>query len=141
MARALRCWRRIAVDCARRALTRARAALGAAVHAPSPPQATAQVIDAEVRQRVAASYEAVLALLRDKRPQLDALAERLLLKEVVGVEDLVELLGPRKSVVGDSRYDEYLSKMIRPDEKASGAQPPPPSPSSPPSGEGAPAPA
>lgn len=141
VARALRCWRRIAVDCARRALTRARAALGAAVHAPSPPQATAQVIDAEVRQRVAASYEAVLALLRDKRPQLDALAERLLLKEVVGVEDLVELLGPRKSVVGDSRYDEYLSKMIRPDEKASGAQPPPPSPSSPPSGEGAPAPA
>jgi len=104
-------------------------------------EATAQVIDAEVRQRVAASYEAVLALLRDKRPQLDALAERLLLKEVVGVEDLVELLGPRKSVVGDSRYDEYLSKMIRPDEKASGAQPPPPSPSSPPSGEGAPAPA
>lgn len=85
--------------------------------APRPPQATAQVIDAEVRQRVAASYQAVLELLRSKRPQLDALAERLLAKEVVGVEDLVELLGPRKSVIGDNRYDEYLKKMIRADEK------------------------
>jgi hypothetical protein len=80
-------------------------------------------MDREVRQRVATSYAAVLELLRTKRPQLDALAERLLAKEVVGVEDLVELLGPRKAVVGDSRYDDYLSKMIRPDEKDAAPEP------------------
>lgn len=54
--------------------------------------------------------------------------------QVVGVEDLVELLGPRKSVLGDNRYDEYLKKMVRPDEKEAlggAAEPPPPPPIAP----------
>mmetsp|Transcript_32894 Transcript_32894/g.77163 ORF Transcript_32894/g.77163 Transcript_32894/m.77163 type:complete len:817 (-) Transcript_32894:317-2767(-) len=96
-------------------------------------EATAQMIDNEVRLRVASSYDAVLELLRSKRPQLDALAERLLAKEVVGVEDLVELLGPRKAMLGDDRYDVYLSKMLRKDEAepAAPAAPAPPTPSVP----------
>mmetsp|Transcript_24340 Transcript_24340/g.66059 ORF Transcript_24340/g.66059 Transcript_24340/m.66059 type:complete len:723 (+) Transcript_24340:1201-3369(+) len=81
---------------------------------------TAQLIDHEVRERVASSYAAVKALLEEKRPQLDALAERLLAKEVVGVEDLIEVLGPRKVLEGDTRYDEYIGKMLRPDERDGG---------------------
>lgn len=61
-------------------------------------EATAQAIDEEVRARVRTSYAATLSLLRDRRGELDALAERLLAKEVVGVEDLVDVLGPRQAV-------------------------------------------
>jgi len=57
--------------------------------------ATAQAIDEEVRSIVDEARERAADLLRGKRRQLDAMAELLLEREVLGPEALVHLLGER----------------------------------------------
>lgn len=69
---------------------------------------TAQLIDAEADTIIEASYERCLGLLRAHKPQLHALAEALLEKEVINSDDLIAILGERpfkKSV----DYDEFIS--------------------------------
>ncbi len=61
-------------------------------------EATAQKIDQEVGKLVDQAYQRTLRLLREHRPQLDALASRLLEKEVVLQEELEEIFGPRAPV-------------------------------------------
>lgn len=56
---------------------------------------TARMIDEEVRSLVATAYEQTLELLRGKKEAIHVLASRLLEKEVLNREDVVELLGPR----------------------------------------------
>lgn len=58
-------------------------------------EATAQKIDEQVSKLVESAYERTKSLLRKHRPQLDALAQRLLEKEVVFQADLEEIFGPR----------------------------------------------
>ncbi|ULQ57752.1 ATP-dependent zinc metalloprotease FtsH [Flavihumibacter rivuli] len=58
-------------------------------------EATGRLIDEEVRKLVDKAYQAALELLTEHRPQLEALAQFLLKKEVVYQEDLVGLLGKR----------------------------------------------
>lgn len=58
-------------------------------------EATAQAIDAEVRRLVDAAYRRAIALLKEKRPLVEALAAVLLDKEVVNAGDLEAVLGPR----------------------------------------------
>ena len=59
-------------------------------------EATAQKIDEEVSKMVEAAYERTKNLLREHRTQMDALAHRLLEKEVVFQEDLEAIFGKRK---------------------------------------------
>ncbi|HVW58408.1 MAG TPA: ATP-dependent zinc metalloprotease FtsH [Puia sp.] len=60
-------------------------------------EATGRLIDEEVRTMVNAAYQNTLSVLRDHRPQLDALADLLLTKEMVYKEDIEKILGGRLS--------------------------------------------
>lgn len=61
-------------------------------------EATAQLIDQEVRKLVEGAYERTKNLLIKHQPEMEALAELLLKKEVVYKEDLVEIFGERNFV-------------------------------------------
>jgi len=56
---------------------------------------TARLIDEEVRRIINEVRERARQILEEKRDKLEALARRLLEKEVLGPRDLVEILGPR----------------------------------------------
>ncbi len=56
---------------------------------------TAQLIDAEVRTIIETAYERTKALLREHQPELEAVAQELLRREVLLQEDLERLVGPR----------------------------------------------
>jgi AFG3 family protein len=58
-------------------------------------EATARLIDQEARQMVEDYYTQTLALLREKRGQVELLAQHLLTREVLRRQDVVSLLGPR----------------------------------------------
>lgn len=65
-------------------------------------EATAQLIDSEVRQLVAEAYEKVKELLTEHKTELERLAQLLLKKEVIFKEDLESILGKRKTAVSES---------------------------------------
>jgi len=58
-------------------------------------EATAEMIDDECRKMVCAAYDRTVALLTENKDKVEMVAERLLEKEVLTKEDMVELLGPR----------------------------------------------
>uniref|UniRef100_A0A5F9D9U9 AAA+ ATPase domain-containing protein n=1 Tax=Oryctolagus cuniculus TaxID=9986 RepID=A0A5F9D9U9_RABIT len=58
-------------------------------------EATAQLIDEEVRHLISSAYERTLELLTRCRDQVEKVGKRLLEKEVLDKADMVELLGPR----------------------------------------------
>jgi ATP-dependent Zn protease len=57
--------------------------------------ATAQVIDEEVRLLVSTAYERTRALLQEHAAHLKAVAELLLLKETINQNDIAAIAGPR----------------------------------------------
>eukprot|EP01087_Luapelamoeba_hula_P008565 TRINITY_DN214_c0_g2_i2.p1 TRINITY_DN214_c0_g2~~TRINITY_DN214_c0_g2_i2.p1 ORF type:complete len:565 (-),score=90.88 TRINITY_DN214_c0_g2_i2:184-1878(-) len=71
---------------------------------------TAQTIDEEVRSIVQSAYARTEALLRSKKEQMEKVAKRLLVKEVLNVDDMVELLGPRQWTV-KTTYDELTQEL------------------------------
>merc|ERR1719412_1570215 len=58
-------------------------------------EATAQTIDEEANKMITKAMERTLNLLREHKEDVIKVAERLLLKEVLSRDDVVELLGPR----------------------------------------------
>ncbi len=56
---------------------------------------TANLIDEEVRKLIDSQYDRAKALLRDRRDELEALAQQLLTKEVLLKSDVERLVGPR----------------------------------------------
>jgi AFG3 family protein len=56
---------------------------------------TAKVIDEEVRKLIDTAYKRTIALLTEKREQLNTIAEALLAKEILFKSDLDELIGKR----------------------------------------------
>ncbi|RTG82485.1 AFG3 family protein [Schistosoma bovis] len=72
---------------------------------------TAQIIDEEVRQLVESAYERTLTILREKRQLVEKVALRLLDKEQLQKEDLVEVLGPRPFVEKNT-YEELVGPEI-----------------------------
>ncbi|XP_013980019.2 AFG3-like protein 1 isoform X1 [Salmo salar] len=58
-------------------------------------EATAELIDQEVRDLVDSAYQRTMALIMDKRECVDMVGKCLLEKEVLYKADLLELLGPR----------------------------------------------
>ena len=98
-------------------------------------QETAALIDSEVRDLVASAYERTLGLLRERLPLVEALAQTLLKKEVLGVEELTAVLGERPfKRVGEGlrnidRYRLGISSVAPAvGEAAAAPQPPPPPP-------------
>jgi cell division protease FtsH len=69
---------------------------------------TAELIDSEVRSLIDGVYQKTKALLKDKQEGLEALAVKLLEKEILFQSDLEEILGKRPF---DNRttYDEFVN--------------------------------
>ena len=74
--------------------------------------ATAEAMDEEARSVVNAAYQRTLALIREKKQQVEAVAMFLLEKETITHDDVFDLIGPRP-FPGDDAYNEFVSKRNR----------------------------
>ncbi|KAM7175510.1 mitochondrial inner membrane m-AAA protease component AFG3L2 [Macrochelys suwanniensis] len=70
-------------------------------------EATARLIDEEVRNLINSAYERTITLLMEKKAYVEKVALRLLEKEVIDKSDMVELLGPRP-FAEKSTYEEFV---------------------------------
>ncbi|GFX50804.1 AFG3-like protein 2 [Trichonephila clavipes] len=70
-------------------------------------EATAQIIDSEVRSLVSRAYEATVKLLDEHKKDVEKVALRLLDKEILARDDMIELLGPRP-FKEKSTYEEFV---------------------------------
>jgi len=69
---------------------------------------TASLVDTEVRKSIQLTMDRVMALLKDKKQLVEALAERLLVQEVLEREDMLEVLGSRPWAEKTS-YDDFVA--------------------------------
>ena len=69
---------------------------------------TASLVDTEVRTAIQQTMDRVLTLLKEKKHLVEALAERLLVQEVLEREDMLEVLGPRPWAEKTS-YDDFVA--------------------------------
>merc|ERR1719282_645488 len=58
-------------------------------------ESTSQLIDEEAKKMIASAMERTLNILTDKKEEVEKVALRLLEKEVLNRDDMIELLGPR----------------------------------------------
>lgn len=70
--------------------------------------ATAEVMDEEVRTMVDEAYKRTIALMTERKEQVQKVAELLLEKETITNMDVTELIGARKWSAG-KEYDEYVN--------------------------------
>ncbi|XP_071315558.1 mitochondrial inner membrane m-AAA protease component AFG3L1-like isoform X2 [Trachinotus anak] len=70
-------------------------------------EATAELIDGEVRELVDRAYERTLQLIMEKKELVEMVGKRLLEKEVLDKADMLELLGPRP-FEEKSTYEEFV---------------------------------
>jgi len=70
-------------------------------------EATAQIVDIEVRKLINNAMNRTLHLLREHRDSVNSVAERLLEREILERSDMVELLGPRP-FKEKSTYDDFV---------------------------------
>uniref|UniRef100_A0AAQ4QCS5 AAA+ ATPase domain-containing protein n=1 Tax=Gasterosteus aculeatus aculeatus TaxID=481459 RepID=A0AAQ4QCS5_GASAC len=70
-------------------------------------EATARLIDTEVRVLISEAHRRTHLLLSDKKPEVEKVALRLLEKEVLDKSDMVELLGKRP-FVEKSTYEDFV---------------------------------
>uniref|UniRef100_A0A1A8M1Y7 AFG3 ATPase family member 3-like 2 n=1 Tax=Nothobranchius pienaari TaxID=704102 RepID=A0A1A8M1Y7_9TELE len=70
-------------------------------------EATARLIDTEVRVLISEAYMRTQQLLNDKKAEVEKVAQRLLEKEVLDKSDMVELLGKRP-FSEKSTYEEFV---------------------------------
>jgi len=70
--------------------------------------ATAEKMDEEAKNIVGAAYQRSLKLMKDKKIEVEKVANLLLMKETITHDDVVDLLGPRP-FTGNDAYDEYVS--------------------------------
>ncbi|XP_032891573.1 AFG3-like protein 2 [Amblyraja radiata] len=70
-------------------------------------ETTAQIIDEEVRALIGTASQRTFALLKEKRLEVEKVAEWLLEKEILNKADMVDLLGPRP-FAEKSTYEEFV---------------------------------
>ena len=70
-------------------------------------EVTAQLIDQEAKKMINDAMDRTMKLLTDKRDLVEKVALRLLEKEVLNREDMIELLGPRP-FKEKSTYEEFV---------------------------------
>ena len=68
---------------------------------------TSQLIDEEAKKMIASAMERTLNILTEKREEVEKVAQRLLEKEVLNRDDMIELLGPRP-FKEKSTYEEFV---------------------------------
>ncbi|KAB7499360.1 AFG3-like protein 1 [Armadillidium nasatum] len=71
-------------------------------------ESTAQAIDEEVKLLIDRAYNRTMDLLTEHKENILKIAERLLQREILGREDLIELLGPRP-YAEKSTYEEFVA--------------------------------
>ena len=71
--------------------------------------ATAEAMDEEARAIVDAAYKRTVDLIREKREEVEQLANLLLEKETITHDDIVELVGPRP-FEPDKQYQDFVSR-------------------------------
>jgi AFG3 family protein len=71
--------------------------------------ATAEAMDEEARAIVDAAYQRTVNLIREKKDQVEKVANLLLEKETITHDDVVDLVGPRP-FEGDALYKEFVSR-------------------------------
>jgi len=69
---------------------------------------TAQIIDSEVKTLVDSAYKRTIDLLQEKKSCVDIVAKRLLDRETIGRDDMIELLGQRP-FKEKLTFDDFLS--------------------------------
>ncbi len=82
--------------------------------------ATAEVMDQEVRDIVAEAYLRTIALMTEKQEQVRLVAELLLEKETISNLDVTTLIGPRPFSAG-KEYDDFVSIGWKVNSKADAA--------------------
>ena len=70
-------------------------------------EVTAQMIDQEAKKMINSAMERTINLLTEKKDLVEKVALRLLEKEVLNREDMIELLGPRP-FKEKSTYEEFV---------------------------------
>lgn len=70
-------------------------------------EATAQAIDEEVKALIDNAYQRTLDLLNEKKADIEKVAKRLLEREILSRDDMIELLGPRP-FKEKSTYEEFV---------------------------------
>ena len=70
--------------------------------------ATAQIIDEEVKKIIQSAYDRTKELLKDKLKELEILAQELLEKEIIYQSDLEKLIGKRPFDT-QTTYEEYTT--------------------------------
>lgn len=70
-------------------------------------ECTSQLIDEEAKKMIASAMERTLNILTEKREEVEKVAQRLLEKEVLNRDDMIELLGPRP-FKEKSTYEEFV---------------------------------
>lgn len=70
---------------------------------------TAKAMDEEARSIVDEAYQRTLNLLRDKKEQVEAIAQMLLEKETITHDDIIAVVGPRPYGV-DPAYQEFIQR-------------------------------
>jgi ATP-dependent metalloprotease FtsH len=83
---------------------------------------TARIIDEEVKSIIEEQYQRVLALLRDKMPELEKVAMVLLEKEVIVKDDVVKLIGERPFLVEENEQEIEKSEESSSEEASEGNQ-------------------
>jgi len=68
---------------------------------------TAMLVDQEAKKLISAAMDRTMKLLTEKKDLVEKVALRLLEKEVLGREDMIELLGPRP-FAEKSTYEEFV---------------------------------
>ncbi|EUC65283.1 inner membrane AAA protease Yta12-like protein [Rhizoctonia solani AG-3 Rhs1AP] len=72
---------------------------------------TGEMLDNEVRKMIVAAHKRTKDLLTEKREQVVKVAERLLEKEILTRQDMIELLGKRPFTGQSDDMDKYLDKQ------------------------------
>ena len=71
---------------------------------------TAQLIDEEAKKMITSAMDRTMKLLTEKKDIVEKVALRLLEKEVLKRDDMIELLGPRP-FAEKSTYEEFVEIM------------------------------
>jgi len=75
-------------------------------------EATAQLIDEEVKKMISEAYQRTKDLLIEKKDALEKIAQKLLEKEILFQSDLEELIGKRP-FAQETTYEAFMNKKIK----------------------------
>mmetsp|Transcript_7984 Transcript_7984/g.9276 ORF Transcript_7984/g.9276 Transcript_7984/m.9276 type:complete len:934 (+) Transcript_7984:129-2930(+) len=73
---------------------------------------TAEAMDDEARDVVDAAYQRTVELIKDKKDEVEKVAQMLLEKETITHDDMIDMIGERP-FKGDAQYNEYIRQRTK----------------------------